>query len=117
MSSGLNVHKKHVIEYAVSGWFSNDSRNFTRILRNLDVDFYQNEEEDEFEIERENLLKGIETLKKIDRKEETDVDVDIKELSICLDEESITLNELISCFEWLCTKSDQKHDTIYISYY
>ena len=115
MSAGLNVHTKHVIEYGVSDWFSTDSRNFTRILRTLGVDFYQNDEGDDFEIEREDLLEGIETLKRIDRKEEKEVDID--ELCKYLDDESITLNELITCFQWLVDKSDQSHTTIYISYY
>lgn len=115
MSAGLNVHKKHVIEYDNSGWFSNDPRNFINILRNLDVPFTSNDEETEFEIEREDLLKGIETLKMVDRGEETDVYVD--DLTMCLDDENITLNELIACFKWLINKSDKKNTSIYISYF
>ena len=115
MSAGLNVHKKHVIEYDYSGWFSNDLRNFINILRNLNIPFTSNDEETEFEIEREDLSKGIETLKMVDRGEETDVYVD--DLTMCLNDENITLKELIACFKWLISKSDKKNTSIYISYF
>lgn len=115
MSAGLNVHKKHVIEYNMSSWFCDDIRDFINILRNLNIPFISNDEETEFDIERENLLNGVETLKKIDNGEETDVYID--DLNKCLNDEHMNINDLINCFNWLINKSDQKNTSIYISYF
>ena len=115
MAEGLNLHKKHIINYDESGWFNGNVFDFTNILRELGVNFWQNEDGTEIEIDRESLKGGIVTLKAIDKGNVDDVDVDY--IAEMLDNESMTLAELIVCFEWLRDKSDQSHDKIYVSYF
>ena len=113
MAEGLNLHKKHIINYDESGWFNGNVFDFTDILRELGVKFWQNEDGTEIEINRDSLKGGITTLNHLG---EVD-DIDVNHIAELLDIESITLAELIECFEWLYTKSDQSHDTIYVSYF
>lgn len=120
MADSLNVAKKYVIKYETSGWFSNNgTEGLHKVLDILDVRYNSQtdypEFERDFEVEREDILNGIETLKAIDRGEETDVD--IERLCKVLDAESMTLNELIQCFEFIVNKSDQKNNTILISFF
>lgn len=120
MADSLNVAKKYVIKYETSGWFSNNGTEGLHHMFNvLDIDYNSQtdypEFERDFEVEREAILKGIETLKAIDREEETDVD--IEDLCKALDAENMTLNELIQCFEFIVNKSDQKNGTILISFF
>ena len=120
MSQQLNVAKKYVIEYDTSGWFNHGGTyalhhmfDILGIGYNSQTDYP--EFETDFEVERTEVLKGVETLKAIDREEPTDVDID--DLTEALDNESMTLNELIQCFEFIVNKSDKKNDTILISFF
>lgn len=113
MAEGLNLHKKHIINYDESGWFNGNVFDFTDILRELSVKFWQNEGGTEIEINRDSLKGGITILKHLDEAD----DIDVNFIAKSLDKENMTLVELIECFEWLCNRSDQSHDTIYVSYY
>jgi hypothetical protein len=122
MSDSLHVQKKHDVQYADSGWFhgSYGTEQFHNVLDALNVEYTAEtdfpEYERDFEVRRESLADAVEVLHKIDKGEEVD-DVDVECLSEVLDDASTTLSELVDCFNFLLTKSDQKHDYIYVSFF
>lgn len=116
MSQGINLHKKHVIEYDESEWFANDRHNLFNILCNLGVRFEATSDETEFEIHRESLKNGIEILKHIENGE-TMADVDTLCLHECLYDENMSVGELIQCFEWMVENGDKNNTYIYMSFF
>jgi hypothetical protein len=122
MSDSLHVQKKHDVQYADSGWFhrSYGTEQFHNVLDALNVEYTAEtdfpEYERDFEVRRESLADAVEVLHKIDKGEEVD-DVDVECLCEVLDDASTTLSELVDCFNFLLTKSDQKHDYIYVSFF
>ena len=122
MSDSLHVQKKHVVQYADSGWFpgSCGTEYFHHVLDALNVEYTAEtdypEYERDFEVKRDSLADAVEVLHKIDREEEVE-NVDIDGLCRALDKASTTLSELVDCFNFLLTKSDQKHDYIYVSFF
>lgn len=122
MSTQLNIAKKRVIEYETSGWFNHGGTEaFHSILEILGVGFTMQdttapEYDMEFEVERDSIEEAIEVLHAIDRREEVE-DVDIDDLCRALDNESMTLAELIDCLEFIKDKSDQNNSAILISFF
>ena len=118
MTTQLNVAKVHHVEYQWCGWFAGDNgmENLQSVLNALDVSCYC-EESDCLEIDRAELEDAVKTLKSIDRGECVNVDID--QLTECLDNASMTLNECIECFEWLLNNSDKEHEDtwIYVSFF
>lgn len=116
MSQGIKLHKKHIIEYDESEWFANDSHDLFSILYNLGVRFEVNGDDTEFEIHRESLKNGIEVLKHIENGEMVD-DVNIVWLHECLDDENMTITDLIQCFEWMVENGDKNNTYIFMSFF
>lgn len=122
MSDSLHVQKKHVVQYADSGWFpgSYGTEQFHHVLDALNVEYTAEtdypEYERDFEVRRDSLADAVEVLHKIDKGEEVD-DVDVEYLCKVLDDASTTLSELVDCFNFLLAKSDQKHYYIYVSFF
>lgn len=122
MSDSLHVQKKHVVQYADSGWFpgSYGTEQFHHVLDALNVEYTAEtdypEYERDFEVRRDSLADAVEVLYKIDKGEKVD-DVDVEYLCKVLDDASTTLSELVDCFNFLLTKSDQKHYYIYVSFF
>lgn len=124
MTQALNVQKKHIVEYAYSGWFygSDGVAIFHNVLAILGVHYSTKSDcedyENDFEIERESLERGLEKLRAIDQGQEADW-VDIEYLTERLGKANITLSECITCFEWLLNNSEKEHekDWIYVSFF
>lgn len=122
MSSTLHVAKKHVVEYEGSGWFNYNQDQLHGVLDALNVSYtgqgeWADEYDTEFSISRNSLQEARENLIRIDKGEDIpDVDVDL--LSDCLDNVSMTLSELVQCFDFLLNESDQNDtDYIYVSFF
>lgn len=124
MGQSLNVAKKHIVEYAFSGWFYGyeGQEHFHHVLDELSIGYTSEtdypEFEKEFEIERKSLERAVEDLHSIDKGIEVE-DIDVDELTECLDNASMTLSECIECFEWLLNNSDKKNERewIYVSFF
>ena len=101
MGSRLNVQKKRVVEYDHSGYFNYQNVEFHNILDSLCV-FYTGEEwDDEFEVERNSLEKGLKELENIrDGKEYSD-DINKEDLDCYLKECEMTIDKLVDCFKFM----------------
>ena len=124
MGQSLNVAKKHIVEYANSGWFYGHEGivHFHKVLRLLDVHYsMQNDDADnetDFEVERRSLGEGLAKLRTIAHGGDVDW-VDEYELKECLGKADMTITECIDCFDWLLNKSDKENekDWIFVSFF
>lgn len=122
MSTQLNIAKKRVIEYETSGWFNHGGTEaFHSVLESLGVGFTMQdttapEYDMDFEVERDSIEEAINVLHAIDREEEVE-DVDLEQLLITLNDENMTVSELIDCLEFVKNKSDQNSSAILISFF
>lgn len=122
MSNTLHIQKKRIVEYASTSFFhgSYGTEDLHHILNALDVKYTSKtdnpEYEQDFEVKRDSLADAVGKLRKIE-KDEKPTDVDVEYFSDTLDNASITLPELIDCFNFLLETSDQTHDYIYVSFF
>ena len=124
MSQCLNVAKKHVIEYAFSGYFNYGQEQLHNLLDDLDIEYttvdeYTPEYDREFSINRRGLKRGITLLKRIDKEDEEACEqVDVEDLCNHLDDASMTLAELIECFEWMLrTAEPNDKEYVHVSFF
>ena len=122
MSDTLHIQKKRVVEYASTGFFhgSYGAEDLHHVLNALNVEYTSEtdcpEYERDFEVKRDSLADAVSQLHKIEKGEEP-TDVDVEYFSDTIDNASITLPELIDCFNFLLEMSDQTHDYIYVSFF
>lgn len=122
MSECLNVAKKHVIEYAFSGYFNHGQDKLHALLDDLDIEYTTTDEfcpefDRDFSINRRGLERGIKLLKLVDKDEPVE-EVDLEDLCNHLDDASMTLAELIECFEWLLKTAEEKDkEYVHVSFF
>jgi len=123
MSQQLNFQKKRIVEYACTGYFSgyDGPEHLHNLLDTLDVayttkDEWASEYDDEFEIEKKSLKKAVNTLKRIDKGVRVRT-VDIEDLTEMLDDASMTLNELVDCFNDMLKNAEKSREWIYVAFF
>jgi len=109
MSSTLRVAKKYDVSYGDVCGFKLKLPEFKHLLRTLNVEVSGYEEDYDFEVQGEEFLQAIETLKFTDELQE-----DVQE---AIEAFEIPKDDLIKTMERFFYESDMSNDFIHFSYF